>query len=139
MLSYILQALSTANMSSPQIKLPGFGLDVNYEGPEDRFPNVIMDWEGTPLTVRERTMMSLMDQITDKPEWDRKVFDEGIVQRWRQEAKEADMDVSEKMLEWVSKTHLIGFCFLDCDCDLSSKHTLLACSRCCFIKTEERN
>lgn len=31
-------------------------------------------------------MMILMDQITDKPNWQVKVFDEIIVMRWKEEA-----------------------------------------------------
>ena len=29
-------------------------------------------------------MMAVMDKITDKPDWDEKVFDDIIVQKWRQ-------------------------------------------------------
>ena len=86
------------------IKLPGFGLPINEGGPSDRFPNAVMDWGATPITVRERTMMSMMNSITDKPEWDRKVFEDDIVSKWRQEALGTeDMDVTEKMLDWVSR------------------------------------
>ena len=47
-------------------------------------------------------MMAIMDKITDKPDWDRKVFDDTIVHKWRQEALATEgMDVSEKMLDWV--------------------------------------
>lgn len=55
------------------------------------------------MTVRELNMMAIMDKITDKPDWDRKVLiDDTIVQKWRQEALAAEgMDVSEKMLNWV--------------------------------------
>ena len=89
-------------MSVANPKYPGFGLPVNYQPPE-HFPNACLDWSGTPLTVRERTMMALMDQITDKPNWDQKVFDQNITSKWRGEARESGLDVSEKMYEWVSK------------------------------------
>lgn len=46
-------------------------------------------------------MMAIMDKITDKPDWDKKVFDDAIVQKWRLEALATeDVDVSEKMLDW---------------------------------------
>ena len=47
-------------------------------------------------------MVAIMDSITDKPDWDKKVFDDVILQKWRQEALGTEgMDVSEKMLDWV--------------------------------------
>ncbi|RFU79345.1 hypothetical protein TARUN_2881 [Trichoderma arundinaceum] len=38
------------------------------------------------LPIREVAMMLLMESLTDKPNWHEKVFDEGIVQKWREEA-----------------------------------------------------
>ena len=91
-------------MAVESIKLPGFGLPVNYR-PEKFFQNAVLDWSGTILTVRELNMMAIMDKITDKPDWDKKVFDDTIIQKWRQEALATeDMDVSEKMLDWVCTT-----------------------------------
>ncbi len=88
-------------MEEETIKLPGFGLPVNYRS-DNYFPNAVLTWSGTILTVRELNMMAIMDNITDKPDWDKKVFDDSIVQRWRQEALTREgMDVSEKMLDWV--------------------------------------
>lgn len=40
-----------------------------------------------PLPVRELAMMSIMDKLTDKEDWHRKVFDENIVAKWREEAR----------------------------------------------------
>ncbi|KAJ3492066.1 hypothetical protein NLG97_g5475 [Lecanicillium saksenae] len=40
------------------------------------------------LQLREVAMMMLMDSITDKPNWQDKVFDEAIVEKWRKEAAE---------------------------------------------------
>ncbi|KAI1423131.1 hypothetical protein F5Y12DRAFT_716640 [Xylaria sp. FL1777] len=39
-----------------------------------------------PLQVREVAMMHIMDRLTDKPDWHKKVFDENIVTQWRAEA-----------------------------------------------------
>lgn len=86
-------------MTAEIVKLPGFALPVSYR-PDERIQNAIIDWSGNILTVRELNMMAIMDKITDKPDWDRKVFDDTIVQKWRQEALTAEgMDVSEKMLD----------------------------------------
>lgn len=87
-------------MAAEEIKLPGFGMPVNHR-PGNHFPNAVLDWSGTILTVRELNMMAIMDKITDKLDWDKKVFDDTIVQKWRQEALFTEgMDVSEKMLDW---------------------------------------
>lgn len=44
------------------------------------------------LHIREVAMMILMNQITDKPNWHEKVFDEDIVSKWRKEAMEQPED-----------------------------------------------
>ena len=95
-------------MVAERVKFPGFGLPVNYR-PKKRFPNAVLDWSGTMLTVRELNMMAIMDKITDKPDWDKKVFDDTVVDKWRQEAlaTEAEgIDVSEMMLDWVGTAFL---------------------------------
>lgn len=79
----------------------------NYDGTRPRFPNAIQDWNGTPLTLRERSMIAFMGEITDKPEWTKKVFDEELVGKWRKEreAKEKttppERALSEKMFDYV--------------------------------------
>ena len=71
-----------------ETKLPGFGLPVNYRPDYKYFPNA-------------------MDEITDKPNWDMKIIDNSIVQKWRQEALAMEgMDVSERMLDWVCTNSL---------------------------------
>ncbi|KAK7182143.1 hypothetical protein DPSP01_014065 [Paraphaeosphaeria sporulosa] len=64
----------------------GHGLD------RARFKNAISDWSGTPLMLSERNMIAVMDRLTDKPEWTRKVFDEEIVAKWKKEAIEKFKD-----------------------------------------------
>jgi hypothetical protein len=38
------------------------------------------------MPIREIFMMHLMDKLTDKADWHRKIFNEAIVHKWRQEA-----------------------------------------------------
>jgi hypothetical protein len=38
------------------------------------------------LPIRELAMMSIMDRLTDKDDWQKKVFDDEIVSKWREEA-----------------------------------------------------
>ncbi|KAL2869463.1 DUF4246 domain-containing protein [Aspergillus lucknowensis] len=52
-------------------------------------------------TIRELTMLRLMDHITDKKAWEKKVLKEAIVTKWREELQTAPQDVSPKMLDWI--------------------------------------
>lgn len=38
------------------------------------------------LPVRELAMMSVMESLTDKEDWHKKVFDDAVVSKWREEA-----------------------------------------------------
>ncbi|KAK8932291.1 hypothetical protein VCV18_000825 [Metarhizium anisopliae] len=75
---------------SQAIRLPGYGLPLNYLPPrKERFP-VLMgdrnkDWKATTLLIREVCMLKFMEDITNKPEWWRKVCDPNIAARWKQE------------------------------------------------------
>ena len=41
--------------------------------------------------------------MTDKPNWETKVFDEALVAKWKAEALGAsNVDISEKMVDWAS-------------------------------------
>ncbi|KAJ8066741.1 hypothetical protein OCU04_004131 [Sclerotinia nivalis] len=74
---------------------PGLGLSLRYD-PQDNRENrshypigVHGDCWGAIsklILVRELAMMSVMDRLTDKEEWHKKVFDEEIVSKWREEA-----------------------------------------------------
>lgn len=64
-------------------------------------------------------MMQVMNSITDKPDWDKKVsyyascsnfhtnatqvFDEDITFKWRKEIAQSGEDVSPKMMDWIIK------------------------------------
>ncbi|KAJ8080175.1 hypothetical protein PM082_017005 [Marasmius tenuissimus] len=95
-------------------KLPGFGLPVNtlprykiakYPSSSKSsrlcFPNAITSWCASNILVREQTMLSMMNEITEKPEWDRKVSDETIVAKWKDEALNKEgVDFSEAMFNY---------------------------------------
>jgi hypothetical protein len=59
---------------------PGLGLPLRCANDETYDPSAT-------LPVRELAMMHIMDRLTDKKDWNKKVFDEEIVARWRAEAK----------------------------------------------------
>jgi hypothetical protein len=42
--------------------------------------------DSEPIFVRELAMMDVMEKLTDKPDWHKKVFDDEIVSKWRTEA-----------------------------------------------------
>lgn len=47
------------------------------------------------------SMIAFMDQITDKPNWENKVFDETIVAKWKTEVDSAEtLNLSEKSFDW---------------------------------------
>ncbi|TFK66459.1 hypothetical protein BDN72DRAFT_145431 [Pluteus cervinus] len=46
--------------------------------------------------------MRLLNAITDKPDWQEKVFDETISNKWKKEALAAPgVDISQKMIDWA--------------------------------------
>jgi len=107
-------------------RLPGFGLPVEHMPPwshnpakSKRFPHAIADFfanEG--VTVRECRMLDFISRISDKPEWERKVFDEEIVEKWRAEGcvrNEAIRDdiLSKRMFDFVSSNCFIFLASLD--------------------------
>ncbi|TFK62409.1 hypothetical protein BDN72DRAFT_903265 [Pluteus cervinus] len=52
-------------------------------------------------TLREFTMINLMNTLTDKPDWDKKVNDPEIASKWRAEALSTpDIDITEKMVDY---------------------------------------
>ena len=54
-------------------------------------------------------MMEFMNRITDKPGWEKKVFDEIITKKWKSEALSApSIDISERMVNWVGHLALLS-------------------------------
>lgn len=107
-------ASATFATSLPSIKrdYPGLGLPLRHN-PQDEFGFYPIGAHGSCygadsdlLPVRELAMMSVMDKLTDKPDWEKKVFDEDIVSKWRKEAlaiPDADfwhLSVSGKSQHW---------------------------------------
>ena len=104
------------------INLPGFGYSLSampahiYD--EDarkrrtrkrlRFPTAVIEHDREeepiwPLTYREIVMLRIMNELSDKPDWWRKISDEKISQKWRAEAlANHSPDVTEKCIDYVS-------------------------------------
>ncbi|RYP40265.1 hypothetical protein DL767_001808 [Monosporascus sp. MG133] len=104
----------TGDISDARVRLPGFGLPLK-EMPQRttkdavakrgastdiRLPHAIADGCGSSgVMVYERNMVDFMSQITDKPSWDDKVFDERIVNNWRQETAQYQ-DFTDAMFDY---------------------------------------
>ncbi|KAI6900471.1 hypothetical protein KC318_g8352 [Hortaea werneckii] len=57
--------------------------------PFEKYPSANpIRWHGTPATLRERDTIAVLDKLTDKPDWERKVYDDGILGKWREECKQ---------------------------------------------------
>ncbi|GAB1320932.1 Manganese lipoxygenase [Madurella fahalii] len=74
----------------------------------------LQDVTSRMLQVREVAMMILMDSLTDKPNWHEKVFDDDIVDKWRQEALSQDEDdlylqvLGGKAIPMLERTRIIS-------------------------------
>ena len=91
------------NSGVGHIKVPGFGeipLD-NELKCEDRFAHGINAWQQVPaVTMREITMVAVMNSLTDMPDWHKDVFDEETLAQWRQEAFMTQPLMSDKAWAW---------------------------------------
>ncbi|KIL63839.1 hypothetical protein M378DRAFT_1046028 [Amanita muscaria Koide BX008] len=102
--------MATSGNDDSQILLPGFNLPYNYLN-NDYFASALDMFTkfSLPLTtLREFTMMRLMNQLTDKPDWNIKsdeapfqVFDDDIANKWKNEALAVeDVDITQGMVDW---------------------------------------
>ncbi|KAG9560584.1 hypothetical protein KCU71_g4937, partial [Aureobasidium melanogenum] len=89
------------NSGHGPLAVPGFGYPLELElHPENRFTHGIREWFQEPnLTARELAMLSLMDNITDKPSWSTDVFDDKKTSQLSQEALLGRL-ISPKTWEW---------------------------------------
>ncbi|KAJ8073728.1 hypothetical protein PM082_012006 [Marasmius tenuissimus] len=90
-----MMSLKDATSSFERIKLLGSALPVNGN-PKYQ----LKDWGASNIIVRERTMLAMISEITDKPEWDKKSKDETIVSKWRNVALVREgIDFSQAMFD----------------------------------------
>jgi len=76
---------STIAESAPRHEYPGLGLPLRHdERSGETYPmgahGSCYGGKSDMVSVRELAMMMIMDQLTDKPDWHRKVFDEEVGQ-----------------------------------------------------------
>ncbi|KAJ5902035.1 hypothetical protein N7495_002563 [Penicillium taxi] len=87
-----------------QSGLLGFTLPLTFLHEGHRFPNALEgeeEYVREPLTYREILMMRVMNTITDKPDWEIKVFNPIIFSKWKDEISQSSQDVSPKMMDFI--------------------------------------
>lgn len=52
-------------------------------------------------TVRERTMIALMNELTDTHDWHRKIFDSEYTFKWKSALVMSGRDITRSMADWV--------------------------------------
>src|SRR6202012_2409733 len=86
------------------LKVPGFGLYIHHEvSPHQslRFRHGASDFHNDRLTAREGSMLRLMDSMTAKPDWSKKIHNDEIVSKWRKEATAVpDSLINERAFDW---------------------------------------
>lgn len=93
------QFVSTES-SGKSLTVPGFGLVIEHElEPNDRFRHGAVDMEFDRMTIHELSMLGLIEALTDKPNWSKKIFDDGIVRKWHDEALAMPW-ITEKAWDW---------------------------------------
>lgn len=58
-------------------------------------------------------MLALINELTDMPEWHRKIYDNDFTFRWRSEKVMSGIDVHRSMVDWVVYTKSSRFCGCD--------------------------
>lgn len=106
---------SATKKAQMDMGLPGFGLPLNYVPKKGQpqyiaqpFPSALCYHDlgagatQLPLTtLREFTMLQIMNAVTDKPDWHVKIQDKKIASKWKAEILgDKNKDVTEAMANW---------------------------------------
>ncbi|PHH90996.1 hypothetical protein CDD83_2017 [Cordyceps sp. RAO-2017] len=94
-----------ASIDEP-LRRPGFGLPLRFmPSPGKRFPVLMgdegQDWAASMLLIREVCMLKVVEDLTNKPEWWRKVRDPEIAARWEEEALRMDWPAYRKYADFT--------------------------------------
>lgn len=94
------------NSGNVPLRVPGFGHGIavtrdDMASHEEAFAYGPNGLSVERMTIRELAMLQLMDAITDKPDWQRKIKDESITMKWRAEAAALPGSlISDKTFDW---------------------------------------
>ncbi|KAE8372201.1 hypothetical protein BDV26DRAFT_298060 [Aspergillus bertholletiae] len=91
-----------ANVELPGWQLP---LDYHYKNTTGFFPHVLEHEDigdaGRLCTYREIFIMRVVNAITDKRHWERKIFHETITAKWREKIAASGKDITPSMIDWI--------------------------------------
>ncbi|KAL4860838.1 hypothetical protein BDV12DRAFT_87738 [Aspergillus spectabilis] len=95
---------------SPSLDLPGFNLPLDFRPTRDWNQPVFGNgldgqdredgYVGYLYTIKELAMMQIMETITDKPNWQEKIFNDAITAKWREEIQDEET-VTEAMMDYM--------------------------------------
>ncbi|KAH7009348.1 uncharacterized protein B0I36DRAFT_300409 [Microdochium trichocladiopsis] len=91
------------NSSDGPLRVPGMGdIPLDKGLPiTDRFAHGFCEWEQVPtVTQREFTMVAVMNDLTDKPDWQTGIFRQERVDHWRGDIFAARPLMSDRAWEW---------------------------------------
>ncbi|KAJ5906929.1 uncharacterized protein N7473_003845 [Penicillium subrubescens] len=88
------------NKTTP-IKVPGLGdIPVHVLLSHDQFATGTNEWKGHILTAKELAMLDLINTITDRPNWNRAIFDQQIIAQWQEDAMSSSSLINDKTWAW---------------------------------------
>ncbi|KAJ5676107.1 hypothetical protein N7462_009004 [Penicillium macrosclerotiorum] len=109
--------LSVSKNQDCRFLLPGYGRPLDFApvekdiyGVESRsmFPSALDDrdiekgYTELPVqTLREIAMVAVMEDITDLPEWWKKIHEPGVPEKWRKMALDSGADITPNMADWI--------------------------------------
>ncbi|KAJ5115280.1 Protein of unknown function DUF4246 [Penicillium alfredii] len=109
--------ISTGKTLEDRFLLPGYGRPLDFAprekniyGVERRsmFPSALDDrdiqhgYADLPVqTLREIQMVDVMEDLTDIPEWWKKIFQPGVAEDWKKNAMDTRADITLNMAEWI--------------------------------------
>ncbi|KAJ5093129.1 Protein of unknown function DUF4246 [Penicillium angulare] len=109
--------LTTSQSQDCRFLLPGYGrpldfypVEKNIYGVESRsmFPSALDDrdiengYTELPVqTLREQAMVDVMEDLTDIPEWWKKIHDSNTAKEWKDTALKKGTDITDNMAEWI--------------------------------------
>jgi hypothetical protein len=95
------QSITKEGQGVAMYQYPGLGLPLRYNPQYDYdfYPHGARNHgsQSHLIFVRELAMMDVMDKLTDKPDWHKKVFDAEIIEKWEKEALAIPDDEFYKM------------------------------------------
>jgi hypothetical protein len=94
------ESTAEPDIAQKKYKYPGLGHPLRGGANGYGYPTGGTREDGTEsdlIYVRELAMMDVMDKLTDKPDWHKKVFDGVIVEKWKKEALAIPDDMLYKL------------------------------------------